>query len=74
MINKILIAFSAALVLGSPVVAAAMTKTRAVPLGATISVNAPNRAVVGYDTAGAAIFRGQLSGTCQLSQKQYSRC
>jgi hypothetical protein len=72
------IALSAALVLGTATTAAAMAKggnpRAAFAQSGPASVYAPNRAVVGYDTGGAAIFRGQLTRACPLSLKQQSRC
>jgi len=79
MLAKTMIALSAALVLGTATAAAAMTNAKAKNPRAAFAqsgpaaVNAPNW-VAGYDTGGAAIFRGQLTPACPLSLKQQSRC
>lgn len=78
MLAKTMIALSAAFVLGTAT--AAMTNAKAKNPRAAFAqsgpaaVYAPNRMVVGHDTGGAAIFRGQLTPACPLSLKQQSRC
>jgi hypothetical protein len=80
MFTKTMIALSAAIVFGTATAAVAMAKSKvdnpraAFAQSGPASVYAPNRAVVGYDTGGAAIFRGQLTPACSLSLKQQSRC
>ena len=81
MLSKTMIALSVALVVGTATAAVAMTNARANnPRAAFASqrgpaaVHASNMDVVGYDTSGAAIFRGQLTRACPLSLKQASRC
>lgn len=79
MLAKTIIALSTAFVLGTAT-AAAMTNAKAKNSRAAFAqsgpaaVYAPNRMVVGHDTGGAAIFRGQLTPACPLSLKQQSRC
>jgi hypothetical protein len=76
MFTKTMIALSAALVFGTATAAVAMTKANS-PGAAFASPGAPAAApnwVVGYDSSGAAIFRGQLTRACPLSLKQQSRC
>lgn len=78
MFTKTMIALSAALVFGTATAAVAMTKANSpgaafASPGAPAAISAPNW-VAGYDTSGAAIFRGQLTRTCPLSLKQQSRC
>jgi hypothetical protein len=81
MFIRMMIALSAALVLGTATTTVAMAKGKinsnpraAFAQSGPASVYAPNRVVVGYDTGGAAIFRGQLTRACLLSLKQQSRC
>lgn len=79
MFAKIVIALSAALVLGTATTAVAMAKGKANSPRAAFAqsgpatVHTPNP-VAGYDTSGAAIFQRRPTPGCPLSLKQQSRC
>jgi hypothetical protein len=68
MFTKIMVTLSAALIFGTATAALAIANAK------VHSARATHNWVVGYDTSGAAIFRGQLTPTCPLSLKQQSRC
>jgi NADH:ubiquinone oxidoreductase subunit 4 (subunit M) len=80
MFTRIMMALAAVLIFGTAT--AAIARTNAKAYTAYASAAAPGAPailysrnwVVGHDTSGVGIFRGQLTPTCLLSLKQQSRC
>lgn len=77
---RIMIALTAVVVFAAATAALAVANAKVYSARATLVGNGSPAAIygrnslVGHDTSGAAIFRGELTPTCLFSLKQQSRC
>jgi hypothetical protein len=74
MLTKIMVALCAVLIFGAGMAALAVSNAKVYSARVAPAAIYGRNAVVGYDTSGAAIFRGELTPACPLSLKQQSRC